>query len=40
MGRSLITGGAGMLGREIARLLLADGEDITLLDLAPASRLP
>ena len=40
MGRSLITGGAGMIGRELARLLLADGEDITLLDLAPASSLP
>jgi len=40
MGRSLITGGAGMLGKEIARLLLADNEDVTLLDVAPASRLP
>ncbi|MCK5212412.1 MAG: NAD-dependent epimerase/dehydratase family protein [Dehalococcoidia bacterium] len=40
MGRSLITGGAGMLGKELARLLLADNEDVTLLDVTPASRLP
>ncbi|MBN1856878.1 MAG: NAD-dependent epimerase/dehydratase family protein [Dehalococcoidia bacterium] len=40
MGRSLITGGAGMVGKELARLLLADDEDVTLLDVAPASRLP
>lgn len=40
MGRSLITGGAGMVGKELARLLLADGEDVAILDLVPESRLP
>ena len=40
MGRSLITGGAGMVGKELARLLIADGEDVTILDMAPASRIP
>ena len=40
MGRSLITGGAGMVGKELARLLIADGEDVTILDMAPPSRIP
>ena len=40
MGRSLITGGAGMVGKELARLLVAEGEDVTVLDMAPASKLP
>jgi len=40
MGRSLITGGAGMVGKELARLLVADGEDVSILDLVPESRLP
>ena len=40
MGSSLITGGAGMVGKELARLLLADGEDVSILDLVSESRLP
>ena len=40
MGRALITGGAGMVGRELARLLLAEGQDPVILDIAPASKLP
>jgi len=40
MGRSLITGGAGMVGKELARLLVADGEDVTIVDMAPSSRIP
>lgn len=40
MRRCLITGGAGMVGKELARILLAGGEDVSLLDLAPESRLP
>jgi threonine 3-dehydrogenase len=40
MGRSLITGGAGMVGKELVRLLLADGEDVSILDIVPEARLP
>lgn len=40
MGRSLITGGAGMVGKELVRLLLADGEDVSILDVVPEARLP
>jgi threonine 3-dehydrogenase len=40
MGRCLITGGAGMLGRQLARLLLARGDEVIILDLAPAAKLP
>jgi len=40
MGKSLITGGAGMVGKELARLLVADGEDVTILDMAPSARIP
>jgi len=40
MGRSLITGGAGMVGKELARLLVADGEEVIILDMAPSSRIP
>ena len=29
-----------MVGKELARLLLADGEDVTILDMAPSSRIP
>ncbi|NLE95105.1 MAG: NAD-dependent epimerase/dehydratase family protein [Dehalococcoidia bacterium] len=40
MGKSLITGGAGMVGRQLARLLLARGDEVVLLDIAPAAKLP
>jgi len=40
MGTSLITGGAGMVGKELVRLLLDAGEDVSILDLVPESRLP
>jgi len=40
MGRSLITGGAGMVGKELARLLVADGEEVIILDMAPSSKIP
>ncbi len=40
MGKSLITGGAGMVGRQLARLLLARGDEVALLDIAPAAKLP
>ena len=33
--RTLITGGAGFLGAELARVLLAKGDEVVLLDLAP-----
>jgi len=40
MGKSLITGGAGMVGRQLARLLLERGDEVVLLDIAPAAKLP
>jgi len=40
MARCLITGGAGMVGRQLSRLLLARGESVSILDLAPATKLP
>lgn len=40
MSKSLITGGAGMVGRQLARLLLARGEGVALMDVAAADRLP
>lgn len=40
MGKSLVTGGAGMVGRQLARLLLQRGEEVVLLDVAPAEKLP
>ena len=35
-GPALVTGGAGGLGREVARALLAAGRDVALLDRSPA----
>jgi len=40
MANCLITGGAGMVGRQLSRLLLARGDTVSLMDVAPASRLP
>ena len=40
MSKSLITGGAGMVGRQLARLLLARGDEVALLDVAPPDKLP
>ena len=40
MGKGLITGGAGMVGRQLARLLLARGDEVVILDVVPATKLP
>ncbi len=40
MAKCLITGGAGMVGRQLSRLLLERGDSVAVLDLAAASRLP
>ncbi len=40
MSRSMITGGVGMVGRQLARLLLARGEGVDILDVAPGTNLP
>ncbi len=40
MKTTLITGGAGMVGRQLARLLLDREFEVVLLDLAPEDRLP
>jgi threonine 3-dehydrogenase len=40
MANCLITGGAGMVGRQLSRLLLARGDTVCVMDVAPASRLP
>ena len=39
MSRSLITGGAGMVGRQLARLLLDRGDDVVLMDVVPPDRI-
>ncbi len=39
MSRSMITGGAGMVGRQLARLLLDHGEQVDILDVMPAAKL-
>lgn len=40
MSKGLITGGVGMVGRQLARLLLARGDEVVILDVAPAIKLP
>jgi nucleoside-diphosphate-sugar epimerase len=40
MSTDLITGGAGMVGRQLARLLLARGHDVVIFDVAPPANLP
>ncbi|MBN1152820.1 MAG: NAD-dependent epimerase/dehydratase family protein [Dehalococcoidia bacterium] len=40
MGKSLITGGAGMVGRQLARLLFERHDEVALLDIVPAAKLP
>jgi len=40
MAKTLITGGAGMVGRQLARLLLQRGDEVVLMDIAPAARIP
>ena len=40
MSKGLITGGVGMVGRQLARLLLARGDEVVILDVAPAGKLP
>jgi len=37
MGRSMITGGLGLVGRQLARLLLDKGEEVVVLDMASPS---
>jgi len=39
MGRNLITGGFGLIGRRLAKLLLDEGEEVVLFDVASESRL-
>ncbi|UCF72631.1 MAG: NAD-dependent epimerase/dehydratase family protein [Deltaproteobacteria bacterium] len=39
MGKSLITGGHGFIGYYLAKLLLDEGEQVVLFDVAPESRL-
>jgi len=34
MGRSLVTGGLGLVGRQLAKLLLDEGEEVVLMDVA------
>ena len=40
MSKSMITGGAGMVGRQLARFLLARGEQVDILDVVPPEKLP
>jgi len=40
MRTNLITGGAGMVGRQLARLLLARGYEVVIFDMAPQVNLP
>ena len=37
MGRSMITGGLGLVGRQLAKLLVEKGEEVVALDLVPVS---
>jgi threonine 3-dehydrogenase len=39
MGTYMITGGAGMVGRQLSRLLLARGDKVVILDVVPAAKL-
>jgi len=39
MNRSMVTGGLGLVGRQLSKLLLDKGEEVVILDSGPASRL-
>jgi nucleoside-diphosphate-sugar epimerase len=40
MAKRFITGGAGMVGRQLARMLLARGDEVVIFDVSPAAKLP
>jgi nucleoside-diphosphate-sugar epimerase len=39
VGRSMVTGGLGLVGRQLTSLLLDEGEEVVILDIAPVSGL-